>query len=202
VLDLTDKVCGDDVGVGRFVSNHRDFRGAGEHIDPDSAEQRTLGLGDELVARTDDDIRTLAREQAMGHRRDRLHPAQRHHDIRAGSAHCEEHIRMNALPLKGRRAGDHGRDASGLRGCDRHIGRRDVGIAPARHVAAGHVARHEFLAGNQPRRQLHLEVPDALPLRHGKVAHACDCPFDVTAYGNWDVLSLLLDRLSGHDNVP
>ena len=61
VLGLADEVGRDDRGVGRVVGDHRDLRGPGEDVDADLAEERALGLGDELVARADEDVGGLAR---------------------------------------------------------------------------------------------------------------------------------------------
>ena len=84
MLGLADEVAGDDRRVGGLVGDHRHFRRPGEDVDADLAEQRALGLGDELVARADDHVGRLAGEQAVGQGRDGLHAAQRHDHVGAG----------------------------------------------------------------------------------------------------------------------
>ena len=140
MLHLADEIGRDDHRIGGLVGKDGDFGGAGEDVDADLAEQRALGLGDELVARPDDDVGGLAGEQTEGHRGDRLDAAERHDDVGAGDLHRVEHMRMDALAAERRRAGDHGLDACRLGGGDGHVGRGDMGIAAGRHIAAGGVA--------------------------------------------------------------
>ncbi len=56
VFCLGEQVHGDPVGVGFAVADHEDFRGAGDHVDADNAEDFALGGGDENVAGADDFI--------------------------------------------------------------------------------------------------------------------------------------------------
>ncbi len=63
MLGLPDEVGGDHVSIGGIVGDDRDLGRTGEHVDADLAEKHALRLGNELVARTDDDVRRLAGEQ-------------------------------------------------------------------------------------------------------------------------------------------
>jgi hypothetical protein len=88
-------------GSALVVGDHGHFRRAGEDVDADLAEQRALGLGDELVARADDDVGRLAAEQAVGHRGDGLHAAQGHDDVGARGLEGIEHVRVHAAATEG-----------------------------------------------------------------------------------------------------
>ena len=111
VLGLAHEVGRDQLGIRGVVGDHRDLRGAGEHVDADAAEQRALGFGDELVARPHDDVGRAPGEQAERHRRDRLHAAQRHHHVRPRLGHGVEHAGMDRLAAIRGGAGDHARHA-------------------------------------------------------------------------------------------
>ena len=150
VLGLADEIARDHARIGGVVGDHRDLRGPGEHVDADLAEQHALRLGDELVARADDDVGGLAGEEAVRHGGDGLHAAQRHDHVGARDVHRVEHLRMDAVVAAvaaiRRGARDHRRHAGRLGGGDAHVRRRDVRVAAGRHVAAGDVDRDEALA--------------------------------------------------------
>lgn len=169
---LSDKVGGDDVGVGGVVGDDGNFGGAGEQVDADPPEQQALGLGDEAVARADQDIRRMAAEQSEGHGRDALHAAQRQDRIGAAKVGGIEDRRRHALAFLRDRAGDHIIDAGHLGRGDAHDGRSHMGIAPAGDVAARRVYRDHLLTGEQAGRQLGLEFGQAGALRLGELAYA------------------------------
>ncbi len=62
VLGLGEQVGGQPIRIIVLVGDDEHFRGAGNHVDPDGAENLALGGGDIGIARTDD----------LGDRGDRL----------------------------------------------------------------------------------------------------------------------------------
>ena len=151
----------------------RDLGRAGEDVDADLAEEHPLRLGDELVARADDDVGGLAGEQAEGHRGDRLHAAERHDHVGAGDVHGVEHVADGCpRPRKGVEQAMTVRTPAAFAVATRHVGRRDVRVASGRHVAAGDVDRDEALARRRrPGCELEREVADAVALREREAAH-------------------------------
>jgi hypothetical protein len=79
--------------------------GPGEHVDADAAEQDALGLGDELVARADENVGRRHVEQPEGHRGNALHTA--HGEDRVGTADIGGvDDGRDAIPTSGR-GGEH-----------------------------------------------------------------------------------------------
>jgi hypothetical protein len=56
VLGLGEHVGGDESGISRVIGDDQHLAGSGEHVDAHPAHDLTLGLGNVLIARTDDDI--------------------------------------------------------------------------------------------------------------------------------------------------
>src|SRR6266404_6410848 len=65
--------------------------------------------------------------------------------------------------------------ACGLRGCNRHVSRRDVRIAPRGNVTAGHIDRDQPLAGREPRLHLDGEFADRFTLGLREAAYSLRC---------------------------
>ena len=61
VLRLTDEIAGDDFRVGTGIGDNRNLGRSGKNIDADLAEQRALGLGDEFIPGSDNDVGRLVR---------------------------------------------------------------------------------------------------------------------------------------------
>ena len=182
VFCLADQVAGNDFCIGTVVGNHRHFRWPGKHVDADLAEQRALGLGDELVARPHDHVRRLAGEQASSHRRDRLHTTQRHDHVGACAVEGVEQVGMHRPAAERAAAGDDGFDTCRL-GCGHaHVGRCDVGITPSRCVATSDVDRQHPLAGRHARVQADGEVLQGIALRMREGADLFDRKVDVAPH--------------------
>ncbi len=75
VLRLRQQIGGDPFRVVVPVGDDQDLGRAGDHVDPDLAEDPPLGRGDIGVARTDDLVDRRDRRRAVGERRDRLRAA-------------------------------------------------------------------------------------------------------------------------------
>ena len=60
MFHLRDQIDGDDFGIRRRIGNHRHLGRAGKDVDAHLAVELPLGFGDELVARSNHDIRGLA----------------------------------------------------------------------------------------------------------------------------------------------
>jgi hypothetical protein len=182
VLGLADEIARDDRRVGGIVRDHADLGRPREDVDADLAEQRALGFRDELVARSDDDVGGLPREETVGERRDRLHAAERHDDVGAGDLHRVEDLRMDSFAAERTRARDHRRNARGLRGRDRHVRRGDMGVAPRRDIAAGNVDWDQALTGRQTWAQLGREFAHRFALRGREFAHLGSRELDVALH--------------------
>ena len=88
MLGLAQEVGCHQLRVRALVGDHRHLGRPGEQVDPDPAEELALGLGDERIAGTDDHVHRGYRgirivEQAEGHRRQRLHAAEREDAVRS-----------------------------------------------------------------------------------------------------------------------
>src|SRR3546814_4148249 len=115
----------------------------------------------------------MAGEEAVGHGGDALDAAEVEDVVGATEVHRIEDAGMDPAMLRRRhRAGDDVADASHLGGGDRHDGRSDMGVAPARHIAAGGLHGNEALTGEEAGRQLGLELPHRVALALGEVANA------------------------------
>ena len=179
MLGLADQVAGDDGSVSRVVGDHRDLGGPGEDVDADLAEQRALGLGDEFVARADDHVGRLAGEQALGHRRDRLHAAERHDHVGARLVEGVEQVRVHRTAAKWPRAGDDRLHAGGLGGGHAHVGRGDVRVAARWGITACHVDRQHALSGSYTLVHLDRELLQRLALGVRERADLRDREVDV-----------------------
>ncbi len=186
MLGLPDEIGCDQRGIGRVVGDDADLGGPGEDIDSHGAEKLALRLGDELVAGAHDDVGGLAGEESPRERGDRLHAAERHDEVGARDLHRIEHLRMNPFALVRGRAGDDRRHARGLRGGDAHVRRSDMGVAAGGHVAARDIDRHEALPGDQPGRDLGIELFERGFLRQSKAPHPLGRELDVAPdpFGN------------------
>ena len=110
------------------------------------------------------------RLRPQGHRGDRLDAAEAVDLVRAREV-LRRDDRGRGPPLIRRRAGDDPRDPRHLGGDDRHVGRGQQRIFPARHVAPRRADRDVLVAEDDPRQGLDLHVPQGLALVPGEVAH-------------------------------
>src|SRR3546814_15167802 len=76
-----------------------------------------------------------------------------------------------AMLLRRHRAGDDVADAGDLGGGDRHDRRRDMRVAPTRHVAAGGLHGNQPLTREEAGGKLGLETRHGVALAMGEVAH-------------------------------
>jgi hypothetical protein len=133
VLRLAEQVDSHEPRVGRLVRDHEDLRRAGQHVDPDFAEELPLRLRDVRVAGADDHV---GRRQVLDPAREgshRLHAAEAQDRVRARGGHGVEHGRVDAVAA--RRRARHDRADAGHLGDDHgHEGRREHRVAAARHV--------------------------------------------------------------------
>ena len=200
VLGLADQIRCDEGGIGGVVRDNGNFRWPRENVDPDSAEQHAFRFGHELVAWSDDDVRRLAGEQPIGKRRNRLHAAEREHDVGPRDLHRVEHVGMNALATMRGRASHHERDTRCLCRGDRHVGRSDVRVAAGRYVASGHVHGYEALPRGHAGMDFDRELADRFALRLREAAHAFGRKPDVTLHVGRDSSQALLDLLLRDDD--
>ena len=63
MLRLSDQIPGDELGGGRAVGDDEAVGRACEHVDADTAEKDAFGLGHELVAGSDQDVRFRQAEE-------------------------------------------------------------------------------------------------------------------------------------------
>ena len=82
----------------------------------------------------------------VGQGGDRLHAAERKHGVGAAQLHRVEDAGVHARVPRGRWGRDDVAHARHLRRADAHDRARGMGIAPARHVAAGRLARDQLLS--------------------------------------------------------
>ncbi len=183
MFGLADEIGRDDQWIGAVIGDHRDLGGTGEDVDADLAEQHPLGLGDEFVTGTDDDVGRLAGEEAVGHARDGLDAAQTHHDIGACHRQRIKHMRVDRLAAERRGAGDHGLHPGGFGRGDGHIGRGDMGVAAGRHIAAGRVHGTSFCPRCRPGEISSEKILAGGSLRLGEAAHLACGEADVVLDG-------------------
>ena len=119
------------------VCDHQDFGRAGEQVDADAAVEHPLCFGDETVTGADDNACRLAGKQSERQCRDALHAAEAEDLICPAQVHSVEHRRIDAVRALGRGTSDHIGNARNLGGGDAHDRGGDMGVATARHVAAG-----------------------------------------------------------------
>ena len=141
-----------------------------------------LASATNLLPGPDDHVGRLAGEQALGHRRDRLHAAQRHDHVGARLVERIEQVRMHRPAAKRPRAGDDRLHARGLGGGHAHVGRGDVRIAARRRVAAGDVDRQHALARRHALVHLDRELAQRLALRLRERADLRDREVDVALH--------------------
>ena len=201
MLGLADEIFGHNLRIGAVVGNHGDFGGAGEHVDADAAIEHALGLGDEAVARTDQNAGRLAGEQAEGHRRDALHPAKGKDGVGTALVHRIKDGRVRPGITARRGTGDDMLDTGHPRRGDRHDGRGHMRIAPARNIAACRFDRDQLLARPETRRQLGLEFGDRLFLRFGKGGHPVIGKTDIVLQLLGNLVTGGRDGIGRHDDI-
>ena len=148
------------------VGDDEDFRRAGDHVDPDPAEDPPLRRRDIGVAGTDDLVDRRDRRGAIGQRRDRLRPAdpvdlvdpdetrRRQHERVQHAVRRRHHHREPLDP------GDPGRDRV-------HQHRRRIGSRAARHVEADRLDRPPALPEAHPDVVDVIDVGRQLPAMKG-----------------------------------
>ena len=122
------------------------------------------------VAGADQHVDRGDRLRPQGHRGDRLDAAEAV-DLVGTREVLRRDDRGRGPPLIRRRAGDDPRDPRHLGGDDRHVGRGQQRILPARHVAPRRADRDVLVAEDDSRQGLDLHVPQGLALVPGEVAH-------------------------------
>ena len=165
VLCLTYEIGCDHFWIGTGVGDNGDFGRSGKNVDADFAKQHSFGLGNEFIARSDDDIGRLSSKQTERHGGDRLNTAQRHDDICPSGLHCIEDVGMYAATLIGCGAGNNRLNTRGFRGRNRHISRGDVRVSAGRYITSGDIDRDQPLSNLQSRQQFDRKIVDALALR-------------------------------------
>ncbi len=75
MFGLADQVGRNDVRIGVLVCKDQAVGRASDHVDADTAKKDTLGFGNKLVARTDENVGLGQPEQAVGHCGHALHAA-------------------------------------------------------------------------------------------------------------------------------
>ena len=96
VFRLANQIRRNDGRISAGIGNDGDFRRPGEQIDTDAAEQHALGLGDKPVARPDQNICRMAREQTESQRGDTLNASERQDPVGAAIMHRIENAGIDA----------------------------------------------------------------------------------------------------------
>ena len=128
----------EQVGTGPFdivlaIGDQQDLTRAGDHIDPDHAEQLPLGLGHPGVAGTGHHIDRLDPVSAIGQRGNRLRPANSPHFVHAGQMRGGQYQRIDRA-LRRRRHHHQSLNPRYFRGDGVHQQRGGIGRTPAGHV--------------------------------------------------------------------
>jgi hypothetical protein len=94
VLGLRQQVGGDHRRIAGLVGDDENLARPGELVDADGAEHLSLGLVDIGVAGPDDLVHRRDALRAIGHRRDRLRPADAEDAVGAGEVAAGDHRGM------------------------------------------------------------------------------------------------------------
>ena len=129
-------------------------------------------------------------KKTIRHGGDGLNPAQAHDDVGAGDMHRVQDVRVDALVLVRRRAGDDGLDARRLGGCDRHVGRGDVGVAAGGNIASCGIDRDELLSEFKAGHDLQREIMNRSTLGFGKASYLARGKGDVILHRFWNIAGL------------
>ena len=170
VLRLREQVDRGQERVGLVVRDDEDLGGAGEEIDPDLAEELTLGLGHVRVARAGDEVDRIDRLGADRHGGDRLNPAEDIDLIGPRELH-RRHGRGGDLAADRRRARHDARHPGDLGRDDRHVRRGGQRVLSAGDVGARGLNGDVLLAEEHPGQRLDLDVDERVPLRLRERAH-------------------------------
>ena len=144
MLCLGGEVDGNRHGIRRVIGDDRGFGRAGEDVDPDSPEEKALGLGDKGVTGPDDDVGLATGEEAESHTGHGVHAAHLQDGVGAGQIHGIGHRRVDRVTAR-RRTGHDEVNAGDLGRGDAHDSGGRVGVAAAGHVAAGALHRQHAL---------------------------------------------------------
>ena len=194
MLGLTHQIPGDNLRIGLRIGNHHRFGRSGEHVDADPAEQDALGLGDELVAGADQDIRLGAAKQPEGKGSDPLHTPQAQNPISPAKPQRVQDRRRNPDAGTWRRTGGDMAYPGNRGGCHGHDRRGDMRIAPARHVSPGSIDRKMLVPRQQAGDHFHLGVVHRRLLCFGEAAHI--------VMGEADIVAQALRHLVGGSRQP
>jgi len=171
MLRLTDEVPGNDIRIGVLVRDDHAFRRAGKHVDANTPVKDPLGLRNELVTRTRQNLRGRRAKQTERHRCNGLDPT--HIEDRVRTAYIEGvgNCRVNADTRTRRAAAGDVFDAGHFRRGYRHNGRRDMAVPTAGRIAPSRRHRNMTLAGNKPRNDFHLGIDHRVTLLLSKTLH-------------------------------
>ena len=133
VLGLGEEIGGDPVGVRGAVGEDQHLGRAGDHVDPDLAEDPAFCRRHIGVAGPDDLGDAGDRRRPIGERRDRLRAADPVDLVDAGELGCREHQRVRVAARR-RRHHDDPRHARDLRRHGVHEDGRRIARGPARHI--------------------------------------------------------------------
>jgi hypothetical protein len=130
------------------------------------------------------------------HRADRLHAAEAVDRVGPGKV-LRRDDRRRGPSLKGRRRGDDARHARDLRGDDRHMGRGEQRILPARNVAADALHRDVLVAEHHARQRLDFDILHRRALMLGEVFHLRLRELDVLDVARRELAEAVSDFLVG-----
>ena len=157
---------------GGVVGDDRHLGRTGEYVDADLPVELAFRLGDVRVPGADDHVGGLAVEQAEGHRREGLHPAEGEDPLGARRPRGVEHGRVRLALARGRGAAHDVGHAGGAGHPDGHERAGQQREAAGREVGADVVDRDVLLAADHPGNDLGLEVGQVRPLHLGEAAGA------------------------------
>ena len=140
--------------VGRGIRQNQTVSGTSHHINAHTAKQDPLGLGHELIAGTNKNIRFRQAKQTKRHRGNPLHPTERQNSVCTGDMRRIDNRRGNPHFGPWRRTGNDVFTACHFCSCDGHNRRGNMRIAAPGDIAACRPNRDTFLAGNQTRNYL------------------------------------------------
>ena len=197
MLGLAEQVGGAELGVRRrLVGDHHRLGRSGEEVDADAAEELSLGLGDEGVARPDQHVDRRDRLGAQRHGADRLDAAEAVDLVGTAQMHGSDDRGMRRTALWGC-----GRDdalhACHLGGHHAHMRGADHRIFAARHVAADRIHRDVAMAEDDAGQGLDLDVGHRGLLRLGEAAHLRLGEADIVEVALGDFRDGLFDLLLG-----
>jgi hypothetical protein len=170
VLGLAEQVGGAELAIHGVIGDDQRLGRPGEQIDADAPEELALGFRHIGIAGPDDHVDSGDRLGAERHGRDRLHAAEHVDVVSAAEMHGGDDGGVRAA-LERRCAGGDALHAGDARGHDRHVGRGDHRIAPARHVAADRIHRDVPVPEHHARQRLDLEIAQRFFLLLREIAH-------------------------------